>query len=322
MTKGKRENPVMDATALHRGGHHDCRAGRLAPPMGVLPTEGVARHGDARRLPLPSDTVTLTVTSPPYWDVIDYARYCEDLSLDWKRRPEVASPYEAYLDDMARCFTEVLRVTRPGGTAAIVVGSVLCGGVLHPIPHDLSTRLRNLGWELREEIIWHKVAASSRRAGTLIRYPYPGNFRPNQVHETVLVLSKPGTAERPTEAVRAASRVTVDDIFKRDTANSVWHILPETPGRIDHPCPFPAELPHRLIQLYSYAGEFVLDPFAGLGQTGHAAAGLGRLFIGFDREPAFADLANERLRDPFRRGPQHIVRWEKCAPGDATGEAA
>ena len=292
-------------------------------PNGVPTKPFAVRLGSAGNIPLPDDCMDLTVTSPPYWNAIDYEVFCQsqgckDRTVNWKRRPspEEGESYQTYLGRMRACFTEVLRVTKTGGICAINVGHVLYRQRLHPIPHDLSVALRASGWRLRDEIVWHKVTAARRRAGSAIRYRSPMSFYPNIVHESVLIFQKPGDRALPTPEQRLRSRITIDEVFTRDTANSVWHIAPVRPRSLDHPCPFPLELPYRLIELYSYAGDLILDPFAGSGQTGVAARTLDRRFIGCDTQPAFVTLARAREHETYLRGPQHVIRWERAPVGN------
>ena len=97
-----------------------------------------------------------------------------------------------------------------------------------------------------------------------------------------------------------------------DTANNIWHIAPVPPDHLDHPCPFPEEIPHRLISAYSYPGDLVLDPFAGSGQTTKVARCLGRRCAGYEVIAKYAELARRRLSEPLRIRPQQLVaRFEK-----------
>jgi site-specific DNA-methyltransferase (adenine-specific) len=98
---------------------------------------------------------------------------------------------------------------------------------------------------------------------------------------------------------KEAARISIDRLFTLDIANNIWHIAPVPPRTIDHPAPFPEEIPHRLIRLYSYPGERVLDPFAGSGQTLKVARHLGRNFAGYEIIPKYVALAAKRLMEPL-----------------------
>jgi site-specific DNA-methyltransferase (adenine-specific) len=246
-----------------------------------------------------SDSIALTVTSPPYWNAIDYDIHAEDRDQFYRTRSysNGFSDYQDYLDWLESIFTEVHRVTKPGGFCAIVIGTVLLEGDLYPVPFDLSSRLRNKEWLFHQDIIWHKCTAGVKRAGVSIQKPYPGYYYPNIMNEYILVFRKPGPKiyqARSTEE-KSSAKYMIDTLFTKETANNIWHIAPVPPGFIDHPAPFPEEIPHRLISLYSYPEEIVLDPFAGSGQTLKVARALGRNFIGFENIPSYVELASKRI---------------------------
>ena len=120
-------------------------------------------------------TVSLTVTSPPYWNAIDYDRHAGD-SKSWYRSRMYAEgfdDYNSYLDLMERVFSDVLRTTKPGGFCAVVIGTVLMNGTHVPVPFDLVARMVQTGWLFHQDIIWHKTTAGVRRAGVTIQKPYP-----------------------------------------------------------------------------------------------------------------------------------------------------
>ena len=186
--------------------------------------------------------------------------------------------YAEYLDWINEIFFGILGKTRPGGFAAVVVGTILMNGRHHPVPMDLLCRLTQSGWEFHQDIVWHKCTAGVKRAGVFIQKPYPGYFYPNIMTEYILVFRKPGLAlyDGKSAPEKSAAQVPVDSVFKRDIANNIWHIAPVPPGHLDHPCPFPEEIPYRLIRWFSYTGDLVLDPFCGIGPTPKDAAALGR----------------------------------------------
>jgi len=272
-----------------------------------------------------SDSIALTVTSPPYWNAIDYNIHAEDRDQFYRTRSysNGFSDYQDYLDWLENIFTEVHRVTKPGGFCAIVIGTVLFEGDLYPVPFDLSSRLTNKEWLFHQDIIWHKCTAGVKRAGVSIQKPYPGYYYPNIMNEYILVFRKPGLKiyqARSTEE-KSSAKYMIDTLFTKETANNIWHIAPVPPGFIDHPAPFPEEIPHRLITLYSYPEEIVLDPFAGSGQTLKVARALGRNFIGFENIPSYVELASKRIDESLSiRSKQLIAVFQKIKPGEKTGK--
>lgn len=268
---------------------------------------------------LADDSVALTVTSPPYWNAIDYDQHTED-AQQWFRTRK-GGPYDEYLDFMSRCFGEVLRVTRPSGFCAVVIGTVLLDGRHYPVPFHLVGRLENLGWRFHEHIAWYKVTGGVKRARVLIQKPYPGYFYPNLMTEHILIFRKPGEkpiyAERSREEKRA-SEVPVDELFKKELANNIWHVAPVPPNQLDHPCPFPEEIPFRLILLYSYRADLVLDPFLGIGTTAKVARILGRRAAGYEVKKEYLAEARRRLREPLAlRDAQLIAVFEKLRTPEA-----
>ena len=221
---------------------------------------------------LPDDCVALMVTSPPYNVGKDYD---DDLALD------------EYLDLLRRVFTETYRVVEPGGRVAVNVANLGRKPYL-PLNHLVGVLLTEVGFLLRGEIIWRKAKAAG---GSTAWGSWQSAKNPTlrDVHEYVLVASK---------ASFRRERAGEDTISKEDfleTTMSVWDILPESARRVGHPAPFPTELPRRLIELYTFDGDLVLDPFLGSGSTAIAAAQAGRHYVGYETDAAYAALAEKRI---------------------------
>ena len=267
-----------------------------------------------------SDSVDLTVTSPPYWNAIDYDIHAENRDQNYRTRSYTGnfSDYGTYLDWLEVVFKEVQRVTKPGGFCAIVIGTILLDGKHFPVPFDLGARLTNSGWLFHQDIIWHKCTAGVKRAGVAIQKPYPGYYYPNIMSEYILVFRNPGPKiyrDRSSEE-KAAAEFMIDTLFTLETANNIWHIAPVPPGTIDHPAPFPEEIPFRLITLYSYPGDFILDPFSGSGQTLKVAKALDRSYFGYETLSKYIDLANKRIEQPLSiRQKQLTAVFNKITPG-------
>ncbi len=271
--------------------------------------------------------VALTVTSPPYWNAIDYDIHASDKQEFYRTRAYAQgySDYENYLDWLDRVFGEVLRVTRPGGFCAIVIGTVLLNGQHFPVPFDLIARLTRSGWKFHQDIIWHKCTAGVKRAGVTIQKPYPGYYYPNIMTEYILVLRKPGDPiyRHRTNEEKNRSAYSINRLFTMDVANNIWHIAPVPPDLIDHPCPFPEEIPYRLIQLYSYRGDLVLDPFVGSGQTTKVARHLERKFVGYDTIEKYVRLAETRLSEDLHiRDQQLVAVFDKIDKNEPSGKAS
>ena len=280
-------------------------------PMAVpeLCERGAEIVGDGYRFILQSSermeqvetgTVALTVTSPPYWNAIDYDVHAENGNGVWHREREYTAfgaTFDEYLARIEDAFSEVLRVTAPGGFCAIVVGTILYEGKHYPAPMMITARMMEVGWEFHQDIIWNKVTGGVIRAGSFIQQPKPGYYYPNIMTEYILVFRKAGAKRRG-----ISESMPIDDVFKRDIANNVWHIAPVPPNAIDHPCPYPEELVRRLVLLYSDVGDIVLDPFLGSGQTALAALRQSRKCVGYDIEPSYLQLAHLRVtnRPPAR----------------------
>lgn len=249
---------------------------------------------------LPGGSIDLIVSGPPYWDYIDYDKCASgDVSVGtWSGN----ITYDSFLEKMGLCYSECYRVMRPGRFCIVNVGTVPENGATVPLPFDMVGVLCEVGWVFRYEIIWHKVSGGRQNARLTVRKPYPGRYLPNIRTEYLLVFQK--KPEIPfdrcgPDRVRGAFRV--NNFFKREIANNVWYIQPaRNDGVSRHPCPFPPEIPLRLIQLFSTPGETVLDPFMGIGTTARAAKMLSRHFIGYEQVPFYVQRAYELLNKPLR----------------------
>jgi len=256
---------------------------------------------------LRADTVTVTVTSPPYHNAIDYARHLE--KKGWYRG-NAGVELEPYLNEMESAFQQIYEVTKESGFCCLVIGNELSNGNMIPLPHILVERLTipKGPWNFHEEIIWNKVTGGLDRFGVTIQRPYPTYFRANVMHEHILILRKGKLKHVKDEE----SRLEITDLMKKDTSNSIWNITPVPPNYLDHPCPFPEEIPLRLIALYSNKGDLVLDPFMGSGQTGKAAKYLERNFLGIDLQKKYCELSKSRIdSEALHVRPQLVAKWEK-----------
>lgn len=261
---------------------------------------------------LEDDSVTLTLTSPPYWSLVDFERADrgQHRQACWQNTyTRDYATYRSYLAAMQRTFAEVLRVTKPGGHLALQVASMQRSGRVYPIPMDLTKRLVDLGFAYREHIFWHKTRNTDHRAGVTIQNPYPGYYYPGLVGEHLLIFRKPGPRlfEGVDERIKVRAKFPISTLFTVDVLKAVWHIPINPPGSVNHPTVFPEELCHRVIALWSYPGDLVLDPFCGSGQTTKVAHAMGRACVGYEIEPGFAALARRRMHEPLKLRRRQIV---------------
>lgn len=262
-------------------------------------------HSSEKMPELADGSVALTVTSPPYWNSIDYDIHTRHGNGAWHREREYQAfglTFPDYLVNIEKVFGEVLRATQDGGFCAIVIGTILHKGQHYPTPMMITERMLKIGWDFHQDIIWNKVTGGVKRAGSFIQRPRPGYYYPNIMTEYILVFRKAG---KPRRGMKQA--MDIDELFKRDIANNIWHIAPVPPKAIDHPCPYPEELVRRLVVLYSQEGDEVLDPFLGSGQTAIVALREGRRCVGYDIEPAYIVLSEERLSAPGPKREFNLV---------------
>jgi DNA modification methylase len=194
-----------------------------------------------------------------------------------------------YLAFLEKVWAEVLRVLVPGGRACVNIANLGRRPYL-PLHAWIADSMLRLGYLMRGEVIWNK-AASASPSTAWGSWKSATNPTLRDVHEYILVFSK-GAFKRQT------SRPSVSTISKEEFlefTKSVWTFPAESASKVGHPAPFPVELPHRLIQLYSFKDEVILDPFMGSGQTALAALKAGRHYIGYEINPQYVNLANARI---------------------------
>lgn len=225
---------------------------------------------------LPDNSVGLMITSPPYNVGKEYD---QDMDL-----------YQ-YLDLLRRVFKETYRVLEPGGRACINIANSGRKPYI-PLSHKITEIMLDIGFLMRGEIIWLKAdgANGSCAWGSFCSASNPSL---RDIHEYILVFCKDDFKR----AYSGESTITKED-FMRDTL-SVWRFNPESATKIGHPAPFPLELPSRLINLYSYKDDLVLDPFMGSGTACVAAKRLSRDYIGYDIEEKYCKMAKNRLNTIF-----------------------
>lgn len=225
---------------------------------------------------LPDNSIHLVVCSPPYNASKEYD---EDLTL------------KEYLELLNRVWSEVKRVLIPGGRACVNIANLGRKPYI-PLHSYVIKDFLKLGFLMRGEVIWDKSAS----AGTSTAWgSWKASTNPTlrDVHEYILIFSK--------EKFNRTKSDTKIDTISRDefltNTKSVWTFPTASAKEIGHPAPFPVELPYRLIQLYSFKEDIVLDPFMGSGQTAIAALKSSRKYIGYDTSPEYVNLANDRIKN-------------------------
>ena len=251
------------------------------------------REGDARHLDWISDeSVHLVVTSPPYWTLKDYPPQGGQLGL--------VEDYEAFLDELDKVWAHCFRVLVPGGRVVCVVGDVCLSRRRHgrhmvmPLHADIVVRARRLGFDNLSPIFWYKIANANyevENGSSFLGKPYEPNAIIKNDVEFILFLRKPGGYRQPSDEQRDMSRLSKEEY--QEWFQQVWTL--NGASTKDHPAPYPEQLAHRLVRMFSFAGDTVLDPFMGTGTTLLAAARCGRNAIGVEIEPAYVKMATGRL---------------------------
>lgn len=334
MTKVERVEPVLrrrptttSAFGVGRREAHDASSfyARFTPPRLSEDSE-VAPHsvrdtiwvGDAREMDrygsVADNSVALVVTSPPYFAGKEYKRA---LGVD-----HVPADFAAYLDMLHDVFSRCFDKLEPGGRIAVNVAN-LGRKPYRSLARDVIDLLEGLGYLLRGEIIWQKsqAAGGSCAWGT---YQRPGNPVLRDISERIVVASKGrfdralSPDQRARDGLPSEGTMAMDEFV--DATTDLWDIPTESATRVGHPAPFPVEIPRRLIDLYTYRGDLVLDPFMGSGSTAVAAVRTERHFVGFDTDASYVALADRRVAEERASGP--VSRRVTVAPGRASTAVA
>jgi site-specific DNA-methyltransferase (adenine-specific) len=266
--------------------------------------------GDAREMRELCDerSVHLVITSPPYWNLKEYP-HCDGGQLG--NYPN----YREFLVELARVWKRCFSLLVPGGRLCIVVGDVCLPRKkagrhrVIPLHADIARDCIEIGFDYLSPIFWHKIANAETEvegngAGFLGK-PYEPNAVIKNDVEYILILRKPGGYRKPTPVQRALSILERDDHDR--WFRQIWN---DVPGQIrlqGHPAPFPKEVPIRLISMFSFVGDTVLDPFCGTGTTTAAAMELHRASIGYELEPRYFMIMRNRLEGLFSAGSLEFI---------------
>lgn len=251
--------------------------------------------GDARDLSFIDDeSVHLVVTSPPYWCLKEYEENPDQLGH--------MKDYEHFLAQLEQVWRHCYRILVPGGRVVCVVGDVCLSRrenhgrhVVVPLHADICVICRKLGFDNLNPIIWHKIANASYEVSNGSKFlgkPYEPNAIVKNDIEFILMQRKSGGYRKPTEEQRELSRISKPEFAK--WFQQFWTITGASTK--EHPAPYPLEIAYRLVRMFSFAGDTVVDPFAGTGTSMLAAMQAGRNSIGVEIEPKYAQMALKRLR--------------------------
>jgi modification methylase len=253
--------------------------------------------GDARDLKtIPNESVHLVVTSPPYFNLKPYSSGANGRQLGR------IDDYEAFLNELDRVWRECERVLVPGGRICCVIGDILIPRradgrhrVL-PLPSDIQVRSRESRLDNLTPILWFKIGNRTNESGGGSSGYYGKPYQPGAIikndHEHILMLRKPGGYRTTPMIQKALSMLQRDEMDA--WMRPVWSDIRGASLRAGHPAPFPTELAERLIRMFSFAGDTILDPFAGSGSTAVAAIRAGRNSISIEIEEEYLNAATRR----------------------------
>jgi DNA modification methylase len=247
---------------------------------------------DSRRMEIPNQSVHLAITSPPYWTLKEYPARPEQLGL--------IEDYDDFLRELDKVWAQVFAALVPGGRLVVVVGDVCLPRrrgrhVVFPLHSSIQERCREMGFDNLAPIIWYKIANAKFEVENGSRFlgkPYEPNAIIKNDVEYILFFRKPGGYRAPSLAARILS--VIPESRHREWFQQIWTIGGASTR--NHPAPYPLALAERLVRMFSFVGDTVLDPFTGTGTTNVAAALWGRNSMGFEIEEEYLRVANRRLR--------------------------
>lgn len=241
---------------------------------------------------LPDSSIHLVVTSPPYWTLKRYPENEDQLGH--------IVDYEEFHNELDKVWRHCFRALVPGGRLVCVVGDVCLSRrkngrhVVMPMHADIIVRARRIGFDNLNPIIWHKISNANyevENGSSFLGKPYEPNAIIKNDAEFILMLRKPGGYRQPTIEQRNSSRLSKDEY--QEWFQQIWNLPGESTR--EHPAPYPEKLAYRLVRMFSFTGDTVLDPFMGTGTTLLAAARTDRSGIGIELESDYIQIARRRL---------------------------
>jgi len=260
---------------------------------GNLPTQHRFVNADSRNLAfLPDESVHLVVTSPPYWTLKKYPEKDEQLGQ--------IEDYDLFLEELDKVWRHIHRILVPGGRLVVVVGDVCLPRrgagrhVVMPLHASIQEHCRKIGFDNLAPIIWYKIANACFEAdspGSFLGKPYEPNGIVKNDIEYILFQRKPGGYRKPTLETRLLSVISEEN--QKTWFRQIWDL--KGASTREHPAPYPLELAERLVRMFSFVGDTVLDPFGGTGTTALAAARWGRNSISVEIEEKYFAIEIERF---------------------------
>ncbi|HLJ12433.1 MAG TPA: site-specific DNA-methyltransferase [Planctomycetaceae bacterium] len=274
--------------------------GLIESALRDVPTEHDLRQGDARSMDVEAESVHLVLTSPPYWTLKEYRDSHGQLGH--------VEDYERFLSELDRVWENCLRALVPGGRLIVVVGDVCLSRrknngrhTVVPLHAAIQEHCRQLGFDNLAPIIWHKISNAvyevEGNGSSFLGKPYEPNAVIKNDIEFILMQRKPGGYRQPSLVTRVMSVISEDR--HREWFQQIWQGLTGASTK-NHPAPFPVELAERLIRMFSFVGDTVLDPFMGTASTNIAASRCGRNSIGIEVDAHYFEYARKRLDESSR----------------------
>lgn len=276
----------------------------------LVPTRHRLISADSRYMEaIPDESVHLAITSPPYWILKKYPTNIAQLGL--------IGDYETFLDELDKVWRGVFRVLVPGGRLVVVVGDVCLSRrsfgrhVVFPLHASIQERCRKIGFDNLAPIIWYKIANARFEVENGSRFlgkPYEPNAIIKNDIEYIVFQRKPGGYRQPSLAARIMS--AIPESRHREWFQQIWTLGGASTRQ--HPAPYPLVLAERLVRMFSFVGDTVLDPFMGTGTTNLAACRWGRHSIGIEIEPTYFEMAHRRIK-----AAQHVqLVLDRAVPTD------
>lgn len=272
----------------------DRSVGLIEQSVRTIPTNHGLNLGDARKMKLEPESVHLVLTSPPYWTLKEYRH--SDAQLGH------VEDYEEFLSQLDEVWKQCFKALVPGGRLICVVGDVCLsrrenGGrhTVVPLHASIQEHCRRIGFDNLAPIIWHKIANAVYEVeggSGFLGKPYEPNAVIKNDIEFILMERKPGGYRAPDISTKILSLISAENHKK--WFQQIWSGLTGASTK-EHPAPYPTELAERLIRMFSFVGDTVLDPFLGTGTTTVAAAKWGRNSIGFEVDAQYLELARKRI---------------------------